>query len=85
MIDRERIKEILEDSLSEYRRTDFVPPQDEEMAELCRVYLAWLDAPEAWMSFNIEAYMCAHGNDESEQDKIDSVDGKRVRLVEVKA
>lgn len=44
MIDRERIKEILEDSLSEGRQTDFVPAQDEEMAELCRVYLAWLDA-----------------------------------------
>jgi hypothetical protein len=84
VIDRERIKEILEDSLSEARRTDFVPAQDEELSELCRVYLAWLDAPEAWMSYNIEEYMCAHGNDAAEQERIDAADGKRVRLVEVK-
>lgn len=56
----------------------------DEIDELCRVYLAWLDAPEAWMSYNIEEYMCAHGNDAAEQERIDDVDGKRVRLVEVK-
>ncbi len=80
MIDRERIKEILEDSLSEARRTDFVPAQDEELSELCRVYLAWLDAPASMLYYDSE-YLAA--KDLGLDDEL-RLHGKTVRLVEVK-
>ena len=63
------------------------PP--EVMAELCRVYLAWVDAPELEIS---EAFL-SRGDDESTFLLItacgnspsdgDLVEGKRVRLVVV--
>lgn len=78
VIARERIEEILEDSLDEGRRTDFIPVQDEEMAEICRLCLAVLDAPETEIS---ESHLC---DLDLLSDEAMALRGKRVRLVEVK-
>lgn len=52
------------------------PP--EVMAELCRVYLAWADAPEA--DITVDNYVCVYGD---RMNEIMAMDGKKVRLVEV--
>jgi len=66
MIERERLAEILE----------FGRPSKEERAELCRVYLKVLDAPEVTLGYH---------PDGSGRPQIISSGalGKRVRVVEV--
>lgn len=51
------------------------------LAELCRVYLAWLDAPEAR-----PLELQCNGFDDPDRERLDKLvkSGKRVRLVEVK-
>lgn len=79
MIDRERIETMQRRSESWYEPLTISP---EALSELCRVYLAWLDAPEGRADLHpvhsnaVEVfYMSTTGKE---------LDGKQVRLVEVK-
>lgn len=78
MIERELIDEMI--------RNDYsicTPDGDAGLAgsdvvrELCRVYLAWMEAPES-------VWIDKYGDLQADYVDIDKVRGKRVRLVEVK-
>lgn len=73
VIDRERIEDVLE------RNKDGFPILSvNELDELFRVYLAWLDAPETEIS---ESHLCDLG---LLSDDAMALRGKRVRIVGVK-
>lgn len=73
MIDREKVLALLGVANAEGQAVKLKPS---ELAELCRVYLAWLDADEQ------EVFEHWSGNGELYPDS--DLIGKRVRLVEVK-
>lgn len=80
MIERDYLNGLIE--INAGSNVSSIPP--DVFNELCRVYFAWLEAPEV-----IWDYMVDYGGDisfptEKGLRSFDDFDGKRVRLVEVK-